>query len=296
MGLGESVRFEPGEVDNDAYLARGMAALCEVYVNDAFGVCHRRHASVCAITEHAACARAGPLLLTELDHLGRLLHNPRRPLVAVIGGAKLESKLGTLHSLLPKVDRLAVGGGVATSLLAALGHGVGRSPVGAQQAARELLAKAPPGRLLLPRDLVCARAPTAQAQTTVRSVDAVAPQEAIFDLGPASSEHLRRVLAEAGTILWSGPMGMFELPPFAEGTRRLAEAVAASAAYSVAGGGETLAALARYAGADAVSYRSTGGGAMMTLLEQGTLPAVESLRHAAAHAEAATAPVGAPGP
>ena len=267
-----------------------MAAVCDVYVNDAFAVCHRAHASVHEVVRHAPIACAGPLLMQELTQLSRLLEAPARPLVAVVGGAKTETKLPLLRRLLELADHVAVGGGIANALLHAAGSGTGASPLpdSAQQAAvQELWARAGAGQFVLPRDLVCATRVSADAQTRVCRPGEVAADESILDTGPDSARALHSLLTAAGTIVWCGPMGVFEYAPFAAGTRAVAEAISDAAAYTVAGGGDTLAALAALGDPRRVSFRSTGGGAFLAFLAGEPMPALERLRRHAAAAAAA---------
>ena len=281
--LGENVRFLAGETENDEALARRMAATCDVFVMDAFGTAHRAHASTVGVVRHAPASCAGPLLAAELDALGRALERPARPVVAVVGGAKVAGKIELLENLAGKVDRLVVGGGIANTFLAAAGH-----PVGASLADRErvpfaasLLARAGSGAggfdVVLPGDVVVAQELAADADGAVKPVGEVGEADLILDIGPESAERLARIVGEAGTIIWNGPVGVFECPPFAAGTARLAEAVAASPAFSIAGGGDTLAAIETFGVEAGLSRISTGGGAFLEFLEGRTLPAVAEL-------------------
>lgn len=279
--LAENVRFLKGEKADDEALARKMAALCDIYVMDAFGTAHRAQASTHGVGQFAPIACAGPLLSNELAALGKALANPARPLVAIVGGSKVSSKLTVLKSLLEKVDKLIVGGGIANTFIAANGHNVGGSlfEMDLVDEAKKLLdAAAKRGiDVPLPSDVVVASEFSADAQADVRSIDAVGDQEMILDIGPDSAKLLDRYLAGAGTIVWNGPVGVFELPAFSNGTRALAQSIAKSDAFSIAGGGDTLAALDKFDIADRVSYISTGGGAFLEFIEGKTLPAVAML-------------------
>jgi phosphoglycerate kinase len=276
----ENVRFLEGEKKCDEALARKMAALCDVYVMDAFGTAHRAQASTYGVGEHAAVACAGPLLAAELDALAKALDAPARPFVAIVGGSKVSTKLTVLDTLAEKVDTLIVGGGIANTFIAADGHDVGKSLYEADMldTAREL-AKAGAGRaeIPVPNDVVCADEFSAMATATTRAVDAVLPSEMILDIGPETAERFAAILKDAGTIIWNGPVGVFEFDQFGDGTRVLAEAIAASPAFSVAGGGDTLAAIDKYGVRDGISYISTGGGAFLEFVEGKKLPAVEML-------------------
>ena len=283
--MGENLRFLPGETEDDEALAMRMAAVCDVYVNDAFAVSHRAHASVCGVVRHAPMACAGPVLSDELRQLSRLLEAPTPPVVVVVGGAKVDSKLPVLQRLQGLADHIIVGGGVANALLHAAGYDTGASPLpeaSLAESVQEWLQQAPPGQIVLPVDLVCATRIAADADTRVCAPDEVSAAESILDLGPATAQQLRSLLASAGTIVWSGPMGVFECAPFAAGTRAVAEATAAAAACSVVGGGDTLAALAAFGGAKDISFCSTGGGAFLAFLAGEAMPPLEALnRHPA---------------
>ncbi len=281
VALLENVRFEDGEERNDDALARELAALCDVFVMDAFGTAHRAHASTCGVVRFAPSACAGPLLEAELRALGQALTAPARPLVAIVGGAKVSSKLAVLESLAGKADRLIVGGGIANTFLLATGHGIGRSLAEPDLAdtAQRIMARVD---VPLPVDLMTAAAIDAALPARLRPRGEIPPDEMIVDLGPETMRRLQPVLAEAGTILWNGPLGIFEIDQFGEGTRLLAEAVAASAAFSIAGGGDTLAAVDKYVSAADISYLSTGGGAFLEYVEGKTLPAVAALQARAA--------------
>ena len=284
--LGENVRFNVGEKKNDDALAKRMAALCDVFVMDAFGTAHRAEASTHGVAKFAPVACAGPLLVAELDALHTALAAPKRPLVAIVGGAKVSSKLAVLTNLLPLVDRLIVGGGIANTFLVAAGHDVGRSLyepdlVGT---ARELLDQAQKlGRPIpLPTRVVVASEIGETVPASVKDVTAVDADEMILDVDAGFARSLGDIIKGAGTVVWNGPLGVFEYPAFAEGTRLLAQAVAESPAYSICGGGETLAAIAKFGIADRVSYISTGGGAFLEVLEGKVLPAVAVLEQRAA--------------
>jgi phosphoglycerate kinase len=281
----ENVRFEIGEKSNSDELARHMAALCNVYVNDAFGTAHRAQASTCGVAKYAPVACAGPLMLAELKAAERALKDPERPLVAIVGGAKVSTKLALLGSLLDKVDQLIVGGGIANTFLKAAGYHIGGSLHEADlvpEAKRLLQKAADAGKPLpLPADVVCAKSVSADAAATVKTIEAIAPDDVIADIGPATADHYAALLREAKTIIWNGPLGVFEYQPFSVGTRRIAEAIAASTAFSVAGGGDTLAAIARFGVGEKISYISTGGGAFLELLQGDRLPALVMLEESA---------------
>ncbi|HEY8520929.1 MAG TPA: phosphoglycerate kinase [Gammaproteobacteria bacterium] len=282
--LCENVRFNKGEKKNDEALARRMAALCDVFVMDAFGTAHRAEASTHGVARFAPVACAGPLLVAELEALEKALEAPRRPLVAIVGGAKVSTKLEVLRSLAGKVDELILGGGIANTVLAAAGREVGKSLAERDMLdfCKDLLAgKFGRAAVPLPTDVVVAPSLDPGARGTVKPVDAVGAEEMILDIGPQTAEQYAARLAKAGTIVWNGPLGVFEHPEFAAGTRRVAEAVAASAAFSIAGGGDTLAAVEQFGVADRISYISTGGGAFLEFLEGKKLPAVEILEQRA---------------
>ena len=287
--LCENVRFLTGEMAGDERLARRMAALCDIFVMDAFGTAHRAHASTCGVARFAPEACAGPLLVAELDALGRALDRPARPVVAVVGGAKVAGKIELLRNLAAKVDRLIVGGGIANTFLAAAGHPVGASLVDGERIpfAAGLLAQAAAEgfEIVLPSDVVVAAELAADAAAAVKPARAVGPAEMILDIGPESAENLARIAGEAGTIIWNGPVGVFERPPFAAGTARLAAAIAESPAFSIAGGGDTLAAIEAFGVAAGVSRISTGGGAFLEFLEGRKLPAVAALEAARRRAD-----------
>ncbi len=282
----ENVRFLKGEKKDDPALAARMAALCDVFVMDAFGTSHRAEASTHGVALAAPVACAGPLLAGELDALERALESPRRPLVAVVGGSKVSTKLEVLESLVAKVDALVVGGGIANTFLAATGVAVGKSlhEPDMIDVAKRLLAQAKSKGVALPipTDVVVAREFSASAAAVTKPATAVAADEMILDIGPDSARALARVLAGAGTVIWNGPVGVFEFDQFGGGTKALAEAIAQSPAFSIAGGGDTLAAIEKYGIEGDVSYISTGGGAFLEFVEGKTLPAVAALERRAA--------------
>jgi phosphoglycerate kinase len=284
--LCENVRFNKGEKKDDEALARRMAALCDVFVMDAFGTAHRAEASTHGVARFAPVACAGPLLVGELDALSRALAQPARPLVAIVAGSKVSTKLTVLESLLAKVDQLIVGGGIANTFLAATGVAVGKSlhEPDMLDTARALLAQAAArgAEIPLPTDVVVAEEFSPTAAATVRPVGEVRPHELILDIGPQTAARFAGVLADAGTILWNGPVGVFEFDQFGGGTETLAKAIAASPAFSLAGGGDTLAAIEKYGVAEGISYISTGGGAFLEFVEGKTLPAVAMLEARAA--------------
>jgi phosphoglycerate kinase len=282
--LCENVRFEIGEKANAPELARRMANLCDVFVMDAFGTAHRAQASTCGVAYFAPVACAGPLLVAELEALARALKEPRRPVAAIVGGAKVSTKLEVLQSLAASVDELILGGGIANTLLAASGVRVGRSLIEAEMvdfAARLLKGEFGGASMPLPVDVVVAKELSAAAPATLKKIDALASDDMILDIGPATAEDYAERLARAGTIVWNGPLGVFEYPQFAAGTRRIAEAVAASEAFSIAGGGDTLAAVEKFGVQEHISYLSTGGGAFLEFLEGKRLPAVVALEERA---------------
>jgi phosphoglycerate kinase len=262
-----------------------MAALCDIYVMDAFGTAHRAQASTYGVGEYAPVACAGPLLSAELDALARALDNPARPFVAIVGGSKVSTKLTVLDALAEKVDTLIVGGGIANTFIAAAGNGVGKSLYEADMldTARELAANRDDrAEIPVPSDVVCADEFSAEANAATRTVDAVQDGELILDIGPETAARFADILKTAGTIIWNGPVGVFEFDKFGDGTRVLAEAIAASEAFSVAGGGDTLAAIDKYGVRDGISYISTGGGAFLEFVEGKVLPAVEMLERRSA--------------
>jgi phosphoglycerate kinase len=282
----ENVRFNKGERKDDEALARKMAALCDVFVMDAFGTAHRAEASTHGVALFAPVACAGPLLAAELDALGKALHEPKRPLVAVVGGSKVSTKLAVLESLIDRVDHLVVGGGIANTFLAATGLPVGKSlhEPNMLDVARGLFerARARGVGLPLPTDVVVAREFAAGATATIKPASAVSADEMILDIGPRSAAAVAGIVHKAGTVIWNGPLGVFEFDRFGDGTRVLAEAIAKSPAFSIAGGGDTLAAIEKYGVESDISYISTGGGAFLEFVEGKTLPAVAALERRAA--------------
>jgi phosphoglycerate kinase len=283
--LCENVRFNRGEKKDDETLSRRMASLCDVFVMDAFGTAHRAEASTHGVARFAPLACAGPLLVAELEALERALARPARPMVAIVGGSKVSSKLTVLEALLDKVDKMIVGGGIANTFLAAAGVKVGKSLYEKDMLAmaRGLLerARARGAEIPLPVDVVVARQFAATAHADVRPVGEVADDEMILDIGPDSAEQLALILQSAGTIIWNGPVGVFEFDQFGEGTKTVADAIARSKAFSLAGGGDTLAAIEKYGVEDGISYISTGGGAFLEFVEGKTLPAVAVLEERA---------------
>ncbi|HTX04357.1 MAG TPA: phosphoglycerate kinase [Steroidobacteraceae bacterium] len=283
--LCENVRFNKGEKKDDAALARRMAELCDVFVMDAFGTAHRAEASTHGVVHFAKSACAGPLLVGELEALERALEKPARPLVAIVAGSKVSTKLTVLESLLARVDKLIVGGGIANTFLAATGVAVGKSLYEAEllEVARRLMeqARARGAEIPLPTDVVVAKELAATAHADVRSIHDVRPDERILDIGPDTADRLSGMLQSAGTIIWNGPVGVFEFEQFGEGTRAIAQAIARSKAFSLAGGGDTLAAIEKYGVEDGISYISTGGGAFLEFVEGKKLPAVAALEERA---------------
>ncbi len=283
--LCENIRFAIGEKSNDDSLARKMAALCDIFVNDAFATAHRAQASTYGIANYAPKVCAGPLLKTELDALGQALEKPASPMVAIVGGAKVSTKLEVLETLVDKVDQLIVGGGIANTFIKAAGFEVGNSlyeedlveiAIALIEKAKERGAEIP-----IPVDVVCAKEFSENAEATIKPVSEVATDDMILDLGPETVAALDEQLSSAGTIVWNGPLGVFEFDQFANGTAELAKAIAGSSAYSIAGGGDTLAAISKFGISDQVSYISTGGGAFLELLEGKELPAVAILEERA---------------
>jgi len=282
----ENCRVNKGEKKNDDTLARKMAALCDVYVNDAFATAHRAEATTHGIARFAPVACAGPLMAAELEALGKALSAPKRPLVAIVAGSKISTKLSILGELAKKVDQLIVGGGIANTFMLAAGLPVGKSLVEADlvgEAKRIIEAiKAKGGAVPIPVDVVCAKEFSAQAKAAVKEAKDVAADDLILDIGPRTARRLADALGKAGTIVWNGPVGVFEFDQFGEGTKALALAIAESRAFSIAGGGDTLAAISKYGVTDKISYISTGGGAFLEFLEGRVLPAVEILERRAA--------------
>jgi len=281
----ENVRFNAGEKKNDEALSKQYASLCDVYVMDAFGTAHRAQASTHGAGKFAPTAAAGPLLAGELEALGKALDNPARPMVALVGGSKVSTKLTVLDSLSKIVDQLIVGGGIANTFIAAEGHNVGKSLYEEDlvETAKELKAAAQSngGDIPVPTDVVCGKEFSETAEATTKAVADVADDDMIFDIGPDSAEALAEVIRNAGTIVWNGPVGVFEFDQFGAGTKTIAMAIAESDGFSVAGGGDTLAAVDKYDIADRVSYISTGGGSFLEFLEGKKLPVVEMLEEKA---------------
>ncbi len=282
----ENVRFNKGETKDDDGLAKKMAALCDVFVMDAFGSVHRAQASTHGVAKYAPIACAGPLLVTELEVLQKAFNKPKRPLVAIVGGAKVSTKLTVLESLSNIVDQLIVGGGIANTFIAAAGYNIGKSLFEADlvDEAKRLMtaARARGGNIPLPSDVVCATEFSERARATLKKIEEVADDDMILDVGPETAKTFAAIVKSAGTILWNGPVGVFEFDQFGAGTKILAEAIAASPAYSIAGGGDTLAAVAKYHVADKISYISTGGGAFLKFLEGRKLPTIAILEERAA--------------
>jgi len=281
MVLLENCRFNRGEKKDDEALAKKYAALCDVYVNDAFGTAHRAEATTHGVARFAKTACAGPLLANELDALGRALARPARPLVAIVAGSKVSTKLTILKSLASKVDQLIVGGGIANTFMAAAGLPIGKSLAEADLLgeAREIMAmmSARGAAVPIPGDVVCGKSFAADTPAQAKKSRDVQPDDMILDIGPATANAYASILRGAGTVVWNGPVGVFEFDAFGNGTRAVAEAIAASKAFSIAGGGDTLAAIAKYGVSDKIGYISTGGGAFLEFLEGRTLPAVAIL-------------------
>jgi len=282
----ENVRFNKGEKKDAEDLSRQMAALCDVYVMDAFGTAHRAEASTHGVARFAPIACAGPLLVSELSALEKALESPARPLLAIVAGSKVSTKLTVLEALLGKVDQLIVGGGITNTFLAALGFKVGKSlyePAMLDVCKRLLEQSQKRGIVIpMPTDVVVAKEFSAKAEADVKPVGSVGPEDMILDIGPDSAEAMSALIASAGTILWNGPVGVFEFEQFGEGTRTIATAIARSKGFSLAGGGDTLAAIEKYGIEDSISYISTGGGAFLEFVEGKKLPAVDILEQRAA--------------
>lgn len=291
--LAENVRFNIGEKKNSPVLAQKMAKLCDIFVMDAFGAVHRTQASTFGVAKYAKIACAGPLLVAELEALERVLRKPVRPVVAILGGAKVSSKLPVLKSLARQVDQMIVGGGIANTFIAAAGHSVGKSLCEKSQIpqARLLTGKGFRASIPIPIDVVVAKSIGARAVARKCALNKVAPTDLILDIGPRTAELYARLISRAGTIIWNGPLGVFEIDQFGRGTKRLARAVAKSKAFSVVGGGDTLAALEKYGVAEKISYISTGGGAFLEFLDGSVLPAVAVLaQRALSHSNARAQP------
>jgi len=279
--LCENVRFNRGEKSNDEALAKSMASMCDVFVMDAFGTAHRAQASTEGVIRFAPKACAGPLLSRELFELGRAMTNPERPMLAIVGGSKVSTKVTVLEALMAVVDELIVGGGIANTFIAASGYNVGKSlyePDLIHEAQRLIrMAHEKGGEIPIPKDVVVATSFSADAKAHVRPVDEVEPNEMILDIGPVTAAKYATMIQNAGTVVWNGPVGVFEFKEFAAGTRAIADAIEISAAFSLAGGGDTLAAIDQFGVADGVSYISTGGGAFLEYVEGKKLPAVAAL-------------------
>lgn len=288
----ENCRFNVGEKRNDDKLAQKLGNLCDVYVNDAFGAAHRAEATTVGMAQYAPVACAGPLLAAEIDALSQALRDPARPMVAIVAGSKVSTKLTILESLIGKVDQLIVGGGIANTFLLASGARIGRSLAEpallaeANKVMSSLMAKG--GRVPLPIDVVTAKEFSARAVAQVKLIREVADDDMILDIGPQSAAALAGILQRAGTIVWNGPVGVFEWDQFGNGTRTVAEAIAGSGAFSIAGGGDTLAAIAKYGITEQISYISTGGGAFLEFLEGKKLPAIEALERRACNSDIVT--------
>ena len=278
----ENCRMNPGEGEDDEALSRKYAALCDVFVMDAFGTAHRAQASTHGVIRQARIACGGPLLMAELDALSKALHEPARPLLAIVAGSKVSTKLELLGSLVGKVDQLIVGGGIANTFIAAMGHPVGKSLCEHDlvETARAIMAqaKARGADIPLPTDVVVAPTFAADAPATIKAVADVGPDDMILDIGPDTAARYAATIASAGSILWNGPVGVFEFDAFGKGTEVLARAIADSQAFSIAGGGDTLAAVEKYGVADGIDYISTGGGAFLEFCEGKQLPAVAALQ------------------
>jgi len=286
----ENVRFNAGEKKDDEALAKRYAALCDVYVMDAFGTAHRAQASTHGVAKYAPTACAGPLLAAELDALGKALEAPKRPMVAIVGGSKVSTKLTVLESLSKVVDQLIVGGGIANTFIAAAGHNVGKSLYEEDliDTCKKLTADAQSrgGDIPVPTDVVVGKEFSESAEATLKKVDEVSDDDMIFDVGPETSKQFADILKNAGTIVWNGPVGVFEFDQFGEGTKTVSMAIANSKGFSLAGGGDTIAAIQKYDIYDKVSYISTAGGAFLEYLEGKTLPAVAMLEECAKKAAA----------
>ena len=282
----ENCRLNKGEKKNSPELARKMAALCDIFVHDAFGTAHRAEASTYGIAQYAKIACAGPLLAAEIDAIGKALANPKRPLVAIVAGSKVSTKLTILKSLARNVDQLIVGGGIANTFMLAAGLRIGKSLAEADLVAEAAAVidamKSRGAEVPIPVDVVTAKTFAADAPATVKAAAEVADDDLILDIGPRTAERLAQQLKAAGTIVWNGPVGVFEFEPFAKGTETIARAIAASSAFSIAGGGDTLAAIAKYGIERQIGYISTGGGAFLEVLEGKTLPALDILQRRAA--------------
>lgn len=288
----ENVRFNSGETDNTVELSQKMAKLCDVFVMDAFATAHREEASTCGIIKHAPIACAGPLLAAEIEALTKIMHNPKKPVVAIVGGSKVSTKLSLLDSLSQKVDCLIVGGGIANTFIAAEGYTVGKSlfePDLIDEAERlTLVAKKRGAEIPIPTDVIVGEKLSEDSESSVRLISQIDDYEKIYDIGPDTTKHLTGIIKKAKTILWNGPVGAFEIEQYSKGTRAIAKAIAESSGFSVAGGGDTLAAIEAYGVADSIDYISTGGGAFLTFLEGKPLPAIAALEERAKNDEKVT--------
>lgn len=288
----ENVRFNSGESENKPELAKKMANLCDVFVMDAFATSHRAEASTCGVIQYAPIACAGPLLINELDALQKIMHQPKKPVVAIVGGSKVSTKLSLLDALAQKVDYLIVGGGIANTFIAAEGYTVGKSlyePDLIDEAERLMLtAKNRGAEILVPTDVIVGEKLSVDSDSSVRLVSQVDDNEKIYDIGPDTIKFLNSIIKKAKTILWNGPVGAFEIEQFSEGTRAIAKAISESSGFSVAGGGDTLAAIEAYHVANKIGYISTGGGAFLTFLEGKTLPSIAALEERAKNDEKTT--------
>jgi phosphoglycerate kinase len=276
--LVENVRFLTGESSNDTSLAKKMAQLCDIFINDAFATSHRAHASTHGVAKYAVTACCGPLLKKEIEVLTKALNRPERPLVAVVGGAKVSSKLDIINSLAKKVDHLIVGGGIANTCLKSEGFEIGASLYEEDmiEVATQIMKSS--AEIPLPEEVVCGKEFTIEAAAQIKSIHEVEKDDMIMDVGPKSMKSIKNIIKNAGTILWNGPLGVFEFKNFADGTKELAEAIADSQAFSIAGGGDTLAAISNFSVAKQISYISTGGGAFLEFIEGKKLPAIEILK------------------
>jgi phosphoglycerate kinase len=283
--LCENVRFEKGETENDDELARKMAQLCQVYINDAFATAHRAQASTHGVAKYAPVSAAGPLLVNELKSLSKALRKPAKPVIAIVGGAKVSSKLTVLETLSEKVDQLIVGGGIVNTFLKAAGHEIGKSLYEPDliDVASKLMQQAEKNgcQIPLPIDVVCGREFDEKTKAETKSISDVEANDIIMDVGPETTKMLNEVIAKANTIVWNGPLGVFEFDQFSQGTENLAKAIANSEAYSIAGGGDTIAAISKFDVENDISYISTGGGAFLEFLEGKKLPAIAILEEAA---------------
>lgn len=288
----ENVRFNKGETDNEDHLAKKMAALCDVFVMDAFATAHRAEASTCGIIHYAPLAAAGPLLLSELEALTAIMQKPKRPVIAIVGGSKVSTKLSLLDALAKKVDALIIGGGIANTFIAAEGYTVGKSLFEADlidEAERlSMTAKERGAEIVVPTDVIVAEKLSEESESSPRLISQVEDNEKIYDLGPDTIKRIVGLIKKAKTILWNGPVGAFEVKQFSEGTEAIAHAIAQSSGFSVAGGGDTLAAIEAYKVADQINYISTGGGAFLSFLEGKPLPAIVALEERATKDEKVT--------